>query len=118
MNWGDRPPWEQANRLMWSFNYDKRLAAWIWAARLRDCDTCGMPPHEPCVNLTDVRRADLGKIPLENIRRTKWPHSKRVDWMKLYTTLYARGYRPETQKQRYARQQAKLDRLNKKDHVS
>lgn len=103
-------PWMRCNQLMWTFDYPKRLAAWIWAARLNHCPICEQQPHDPCVNMTDVRRFEKDKIPLEAIRFTKWPHSQRIDWEKLEKTLLDRGYKPESvqhkkeRQERYARE--------------
>ena len=89
------PPWAKCNRLMYNFEYEQRVASWIWAAKNQECPFCGQPPNKPCRNMTDVKRVEQGKLQSSQIRNTVWPHTQRVDWDRLYHELVKRGYRPK-----------------------
>ena len=81
------PPWTQCNRLMGNFSYEKRVAAWIWAAREQKCPKCEQEPYNPCLNLTAVK-----KVGRALAAETRWPHTERVNWQKLEDALRERGY--------------------------
>lgn len=89
------PPWVKCNRLMYNFEYEQRRRSWIWAAKNQTCSFCGQPPNKPCINMTDFKRHEQGKLSQDQIRNTLWPHTQRVDWHMLYKELLKRGYRPK-----------------------
>jgi hypothetical protein len=82
-------PWIWANRIMLGngFSHELIWRSQIWAAKYRECPKCLVPPGFPCHNMSDVNRG----IP-HTIRANKWPHTERVDWNLLVTTLNKRGY--------------------------
>lgn len=72
--------------VVWEFGNSRRLEWCVWAAKSRACVRCGVKPGERCLNLTDIRNKK------QNIRFTKWPHDKRIDWELMLTGLHRRGY--------------------------
>jgi hypothetical protein len=66
------------------FDQDRRLAWFIWAAKMRDCPSCSRGPGQQCVHLGELRR--------DNVVFIKWPHEQRVDWTRMLQGLVKRGY--------------------------
>lgn len=84
---------EEAYRIMSSngFSYEKRREWVIWGARHQACTECKQDSYQPCMNLSDIRRAESGWRGV--IRLTRNPHDQRIDWSRVIRGLYQRGYK-------------------------
>lgn len=66
------------------FSSALRRASMIWAAKHQTCPKCRADVGRPCENLTSRKQGIK--------QATKFPHSERVDWAKLFIALSDRGY--------------------------
>jgi hypothetical protein len=77
----------------WDFSYSRRLEWEIYGSRHQPCPTCFSPPHQSCLNMSDVKynstRPTTGK---RQVRQNKRPHDSRIDWLIILQGLKKRGY--------------------------
>lgn len=69
------------------FSYHVQTRSWIWAAKNNDCPYCEARAGERCLNVTDLRRVELGTLDQSKARFNKHLHHARVDYPMLFAAL-------------------------------